>query len=253
MARIDYTDRAAAYRSARTLPPAVLAPWADAVRPIADSMVSATPGIVVDLGAGPGGFLDPLAEWFGRVVVAVEPSPAMRAEAIAAGTAKQFASIGGRAEQLPLADATVSVAWLSTVVHQFDDLAAAASELRRVVRPDGRVLIRGFFGDGTLTGLFSHFPGIERSAATFPRTDDVAATFERAGFARREVIDVNERWTFELEAWTERVRSVRHVDSALRPLADDEIEAGIASVHARYADTPGPVVSETTLRLLVLG
>jgi SAM-dependent methyltransferase len=259
MARIDYTERAGDYRRARTLPPEILASWGDAVAPIAAAARAArqragrSNGLVVDVGAGPGGFLEPLTAWFGAPVVAVELSDAMRSEARAAGTAARFAYVGGRAEQLPLAAGIADVAWLSTVIHQFDDLGAAAGELHRAIRPDGLVLIRGFFGDGQLTGLFEHFPGIERSAAAFPRTDDVVATFERAGFARRVVVDVPERWTFELDAWTERVRSVRHVDSGLRPLTDDEIEAGIASVHATYADQPGPIVSDTTLRLVVLG
>ena len=164
--------------------------------------------------------------WFDRPVVAVELSEAMRTEARAAGTADRFSYVGGRAEQIPLADATVAVAWLSTVVHQFDDLAAAARELRRVVRPGGLVLIRGFFADLGFSGLFELFPGIERAAATFPRTDDVVEVFEHAGWRLEQIVDVPERWTFELEPWTDRVRSIRHTDSALRPLTDDEVEAG---------------------------
>jgi SAM-dependent methyltransferase len=36
-------------------------------------------------------------------------------------------------------------AWLSVVVHHLADLPAAAEELRRVLVPGGRVLIRGAF------------------------------------------------------------------------------------------------------------
>ena len=254
VARVDYSDRAGAYRSARTLPAAVLRSWDEAVRPIAAARAGAPgAGVVLDLGAGPGGFLDPLAEWFGGRVVAVEIADAMRAEAQRAGTADRFSYVAGRAEQIPLADASVDAAWLSTVVHQFDDLDAAAVELRRVVRPRGLVLVRGFFGDQSLTGLFELFPGIERAAATFPTTDAVLGCFERAGFARRRVIDVVERWTFELDAWTDRVRAIRHTDSALRPLTDADFEAGVAAVHASRGGQVDPVVSDTILRLLVLG
>lgn len=255
MARVDYTDQAAAYRRARTVPADVLSAWGEAVRPIAHALEADGPrgDLVLDLGAGPGGFVDPLAAWFDRPVVAVELSEAMRAEARVAGTADRFSYVGGRAEQIPLADATVAVAWLSTVVHQFDDLAVAARELRRVVRPGGLVLIRGFFADLGFSGLFELFPGIERAAATFPRTDDVVEVFEHAGWRLDQIVDVPERWTFELEPWTDRVRSIRHTDSALRPLTDDEVEAGIAAAHARYAGVDGPIVSESALRLVVLG
>jgi SAM-dependent methyltransferase len=259
VARVDYTDRAGAYRRARTLPAHVLEPWTAAVAPIAAEVRAASrdrggrPGAVLDLGAGPGGFLDPLAEWFDAPVVAVEPSEAMRAEARAAGTSPRFAYVGGRAEQIPLAGDVADVAWLSTVVHQFDDLGAAAAELRRTVRPGGLVLVRGFFADLSLTGLFGHFPGIGRSAATFPLTDAVVETFAAAGFGLRHVVDVVEPWTFELGPWTERVRAIRHTDSALRPLTDDEVEAGIASVQAAHGAAAGPIVSDTVIRLLVLG
>jgi SAM-dependent methyltransferase len=259
MARVDYTERAGAYRRARTLPPEVLGAWADAVGPVASAAsaerreAAGRRGVVLDLGAGPGGYLDPLVEWFAAPVVAIELSAAMRAEAVAAGTAPRHLYVGGRAEQIPLAADTVDAAWLSTVIHQFDDLDAAAAELRRVVRPTGLVLIRGFFADLSFAGLFELFPGIDRSAATFPRTDDVVGRFERAGFGLHRVVDVAERWTFDLGPWTERVRSIRHTDSALRPLTDAEIEAGIAAAHERYADVAGPIVSETALRLVVLG
>ena len=49
----------------------------------------------------------------------------------------------GSVERLPLDDDAVAAAWLSTVVHQFADMAAAAREIRRVVEPGGTVLIRG--------------------------------------------------------------------------------------------------------------
>jgi ubiquinone/menaquinone biosynthesis C-methylase UbiE len=38
--------------------------------------------------------------------------------------------VAGRAEALPLGQASVDVAWLSTMVHQFGDLDWAVDELR---------------------------------------------------------------------------------------------------------------------------
>ena len=84
--RVDYGRGAHAYRQARSLPPEVLAPWATAVRSL-----GITSRRLLDVGAGPGGFLEPVAEWLGATTtVAVEPSAVMRGEAAAAGLTSRF-------------------------------------------------------------------------------------------------------------------------------------------------------------------
>jgi len=246
VARVDYEQRAAAYRRARTLPPRILAEWQAAVAQA--HLPSAR--LVLDVGAGTGQFVEPLASWLDGHVVAVEPSGAMRAEARAAGVPASY--LAATAEALPLADACVDVAWLSTVIHQFDDRAGAAAELRRVVRPGGAVLVRGLFSDMPPTGVLAGFPGIDRSVATFPTTAEIVALFSSQGFLQHEVIDVRERWELDLDAWVTRARSIRSTDSIFRPLTDGEFEAGVAAVVEGHRDEPGRLVSNTTLRLLVL-
>jgi ubiquinone/menaquinone biosynthesis C-methylase UbiE len=247
VARIDYTKGADAYRAARTVPPAVLAAW-----DVADERLALPRAErVLDLGAGPGGWLEPLARWFGAPVVAVEPSTAMRDEARAAGLADRHRYLAAPAEHLPLRPRSIDVAWLSTVIHQFDDRDAAARELRRVTRDGGRVLVRGFFADLPVTGLLACFPGIDRAAATFPSTEAITATFAAAGFELAHEEHVVEPWTFELEPWAERVRRLRHLDSALRPLTDEEIEAGVQAVRHDHERRPGPIASPGTLGLQV--
>lgn len=248
MARVDYTDSAGAYRRARTLPPQVLAAWRDAVV----GLELPLPARVLDLGAGPGGFLDPLREWFGAPVVAIEPSEGMRSEAVSSGLADRYPCAAAVAEALPLCDGSVDVAWLSTVIHQFDDRDRAIAELGRVVRPGGHVLVRGFFAEGAIGGFFAAFPGIDRAAGTFPATADIVAAFAAHGFVLAQTIDVPERWEFEPAAWIERAISMRHTDSAFRPLTDDEFDAGIRNLRAQYEGVAGPIVSETPLRMLVL-
>jgi SAM-dependent methyltransferase len=245
--RIDYTGRAGDFRAARTLPVQVAARWTAAVR----ALDLPAPGPVLDLGAGPGGFLGLLDAWFGPPVLAAEPSPAMRDEARTTGVTTSFPYVAAWAEALPFLDDSFGLAWLSTVVHQFDDRDRAALELARVVRPGGHVLVRGFFSDVPVTGLLADFPGIERSVATFPGTGEVTATFTAAGFEPVGQVDVVEPWSFSLDAWPDRVRTMHHTDSALRPLTDDEIEAGIAAVLTRFGDHDGPAPSPGRLRLLV--
>jgi SAM-dependent methyltransferase len=92
---------------------------------------------LLDVGAGTGRLAGPLLQK-GFDVVAVEPLDAMRAiltEHIGAERA-----LAGRAEELPLPDASVDGAVCSDAWHWFDG-ARAADELARVVRPGGGVVI----------------------------------------------------------------------------------------------------------------
>lgn len=248
MGAIDYSGRAAEFRRRRTPPPAVL----DVLgRTIVEWGLGAGPP-VLDLGAGPGAFVAPLHRWFGGPVVAVEPSPAMRAEAVAGGAAAEAWYLDATAERLPLRDGSIGVAWLSTVVHQLDDVAAAAAELRRVVRPGGAVLVRNLFADVGVTGLLSHLPGVAAAAAqAFPSSDEVVATFGAVGLELVGATDVAEPWAAEVEAWAEWVRSMGEADSLLRHLTSEQRDEGVARAQSSD-DGGGPVDNPLTLRLLAL-
>jgi SAM-dependent methyltransferase len=245
--RIEYDAAAQAYRAGRTLPADLLEQWRRVV-------VEAAPrgGRVLDVGAGTGQFLGPLAEWLDARVVGLEPSAGMREVARAAPHDDRVTLLGGRAEALPLRPDSVDVAWLSAVVHHLEDLDAAVGELRRVVRAGGCVLVRGFFSETPVTGLLAHFPGIERSAATFPASTAVLDACARGGFMRRQVVSVPEAWRFDVGDWLGRAQALRHVDSLLRPLTDDEFAAGLAAVRRLAERGHGTLVSDTTLTLLVL-
>jgi SAM-dependent methyltransferase len=92
---------------------------------------------LLDIGAGTGRLSGPLLEK-GFDVVAVEPLDAMR-EILALNIGLDRA-LAGRAEELPLPDASVDGAVCSDAWHWFDG-ARAADELARVVRPGGGVVV----------------------------------------------------------------------------------------------------------------
>jgi SAM-dependent methyltransferase len=92
---------------------------------------------LLDVGAGTGRLSGPLFE-AGFDVVAVEPLDGMRA--ILARSIGSERALAGRAEALPLADASVDGAVCSDAWHWFDG-ARAADELHRVVRPGGGVVV----------------------------------------------------------------------------------------------------------------
>jgi malonyl-CoA O-methyltransferase len=238
---LDYTGRAEVFRRRRTLPAPILEAWRAAVTPRLPPARR-----VLDVGAGTGQFAAPLAAWTAAPVVALEPSAAMRAELVATGAP----IVAARAEAVPLATGSFDVAWLSTVVHQFDDLAAAVAELARVLRAGGRVLVRGFVADQGPFGLGHHFPGIERSIARFPTVAALTAAFAAGGLALHDVVEVREDWSWDLAAWADGAAELRHADSMLAPLTDDEFAAGVASVRAEGERRPGVQVVPGALTLL---
>src|SRR5436190_11833274 len=92
---------------------------------------------LLDVGAGTGRLSAPLLEQ-GFDVVAIEPLDEMRA--ILRRKIGADRALAGRAEDLPLPDASVDGAVCADAWHWFDG-ARAADELARVVRPGGGVVI----------------------------------------------------------------------------------------------------------------
>lgn len=94
---------------------------------------------VLDLGCGEGAFTGPLADWGAAPVgVEVAEEALRRARSRHPGLDFRLAEVGG---PLPLADASVDVCWASEVLAHVPDAAALLSEVRRVLRPRGALLV----------------------------------------------------------------------------------------------------------------
>jgi SAM-dependent methyltransferase len=88
---------------------------------------------VVDLGAGTGKFTRQLAA-FGTEILAVEPSPSMRAEL--ARNLSEVELADGTAESIPAPDASVDAVFVAQAFHWFDP-DRSLTEIARVLRPGG--------------------------------------------------------------------------------------------------------------------
>ncbi len=243
---------ATAFDAGRALTPEAVTAWRDAATPFLDG----DGGQVMDLGAGTGRFSALLAEWSDSPVVAVEPALAMARQA----KNKELADVdvvNGRAESIPLRDGSVRAAWLSNVVHHVDDLGAAVSELGRVLRPHGRVLIRGAFGregesdDGRANFRIHHyFPDARRFADAFPSRQQIVDAFDREGFAEEVTTSVAQVTASSLREFARRIRT--RADSTLAPLDEDAFAAGLAALErdAVLEISPQPVVDDLDLVVL---
>lgn len=221
---VDYSRAAAVYEKGRALSPEDLHRWEATVHGFVDPRRAA----VLDLGAGTGIFTRAWSSWGAQRVIACEPSPAMRQEAIRAGWPARAAIIAGRAEQIPLRAAATDVVWLSTVVHHITDRPAWAAETRRVLKSRGWLFVRNQFADLGTTPWLELLPGAARARRIFPRVSQVAELLAPHGLELIDAVEVTEssrdRSPQAVAAW---IRRMRHADSLLIAFTDDEITAGL--------------------------
>jgi SAM-dependent methyltransferase len=229
---VDYESSAARYRRGRELTPAQAERWRAAV----SARLPAGPwATVIDAGAGTGVFLPLLASLGAHRIVAVEPSSAMRGFA----TARRVAGaevVAGTLASLPLADDTADVVWISAVLHHVADPVTAFAEVARVLRPGGRLLVRGLVPGRSRVPWLDHVPGADRALARFPDLGTLTRLATDAGLrlaATDTVVDGEPRAPADLAAW---IIGMRSADSLLTALTDDEIATGLAAL--RRLDGP---------------
>jgi SAM-dependent methyltransferase len=263
VARVDYDEMSARYDAGRHLDDWQVEPS----RPVMAAELPAGATRALDLGSGTGQWSARLARWFELDVVGVEPSAGMRANAtIGAGVHV----VAGVAEHLPLVDDCVDVAWLSVVVHHFDDLRGAAREVRRVVRAGGRVLLSSAVPDliprdptvvedcvraagmaGTVVYPGLVVPASLEVIATFPSLGELDDAFGGVGFTRRLARLVARGQATSMREFRDRV-AVR-ADSTLVPVPDEEWIRGLAWLDEMVAAEREPTPVVAALPFVVYG
>ena len=156
--------------------------------PMRDDLLGGLTGDVLDVGAGTGVNL-PYFRSAGRVV-AVEPDRSMRARlATRAGGAEVVAA---PAEDLPFPDASFDAVVATLVLCSVADLDHALAQIRRVLRPDGRlVVLEHVRGQGRLAWWQDHLnPLWSRLVGGCQLNRDTRAAMVRAGFAVDGVADL---------------------------------------------------------------
>jgi ubiquinone/menaquinone biosynthesis C-methylase UbiE len=247
MARISYDEQTAeAFKSVREIPRSGLSGWREAI----GRHLRPSPRMtLVDIGAGTGAFSTALADWFDLEILAVEPSAAMRDQI---PNASAIEVLDGDAGSLPLPDESADAAWLSLVLHHVPDLVVAAHEIRRVLRPGARVLIRqGFPGRVDRVELVRWFPETARTVATYPSVEEACAAFAEAGFRREALEPVRETYPTSLADFLEQVDTFRRADTTMRALTEDEFRRGKERLRHSVRDAD-PEPRSNWLDLLVL-
>jgi SAM-dependent methyltransferase len=198
---------------------------------------------VVDVGAGLGGPARFLAGRLGARVTAVEPTARFR-EACAeltrrAGLDGRIRTVDGTATDLPLPDASTDVVWMQAVAISVPDKLAMAREVRRVLRPGGRL---AFFDSVAGPNGDPYFP--------VPWADAPEASFL---VTARELRSAFAAAGLEPEVWNEQEGALSEI--AARPFAPtvDPAQVGLQLLmpdfDTRMANV-GRSIADGRLRLL---
>ena len=183
---------------------------------------------VLDLGCGVGTWSELMATAFRATVWGVEPSERMREVALREHPHQDVRYVEGSGERLPLRDSSCDAALLSYVLHHLHDREACAGELRRVLRPDGAVIIRSALLESLpRVPFFEYFPtALAIDQARMPGRADVVATFGEQGFELVADEVVEQETAPSLRVYHERLK-LRAI-STLELLPDHEFDEGIA-------------------------
>ncbi len=160
---------------------------------------------VLDAGSGLGGPARYLAETFGCHVVGVDLSPDYVAVARLltdrAGLADRIAFREGNLGDLPFEDATFDLVWTQHVAMNIADRAGLYAELRRVLKPGGRLAFYDpLAADGPADVIYPVPWAPTAETSTLLTLGETRSALEQAGFAVSSLEDV----TAEAMGWAAR-------------------------------------------------
>jgi SAM-dependent methyltransferase len=206
-------------------PPAAVA-W------LAEHLRLGPSSVAIDLAAGTGK-LTRLLTPTGATVLAVEPVEAMRR--LLAQQCPTVPVVAGAAERLPLRAGSVDAVTVAQAFHWFDADAAFA-ELRRVLRPGGRVGLIWNARDRSVAWVDEVWTVMDRVERKAPWRDHERPVQEglgeRAGFGPLGQATFHHEQAVTPEGMLERFRSVSHVailPSEQREVILDEVRTILAS------------------------
>ena len=236
----DLTNIPAAYDRGRDHGPEFLNLWMSIIESYVDGESIHT---ILDLGCGTGRFSEGLASRFGARVVGVDPSEKMLDQARRKRPSRGIHYERGTAEAIPLVTGAVDMIFMSMSFHHFTDPERAAWECRRVLRPDGSVVVR----TGTREQIESYpyvpfFPSTRSMLEDLlPDHSRLCAVFESVGFRCVESQIVTQTIAPSWSAYADKLSAGG--DSVLARLVEDELAGGLEAIR-RYGDGPGrrPVV-----------
>jgi SAM-dependent methyltransferase len=230
MDKVDYNvHQHDNYVVGRRMSSEALGTWMEA---FARHLPDTRPLVWLDLGSGAGRVTPALANTFGGPALGVEPADKMRDQALAQGVHPNVTYSAGSAEHIPLADASCDAALMFFVWHHVADRHRAANELRRVVKPGGKVFVQANFVDRMADiWWFRVVPEWRKfDPAPFESEGEVTSTLVDAGWTLQSHEEVRWPRSASLAEDLERLR-LRSV-SLFAHMSEEDVQAGFAKIQA---------------------
>ena len=232
VARLGFDREAEVYETSRPpYPP-------DAVTWLAENLRLRPGAVVVDLAAGTGK-LTRLLLPTGATVLAVEPVVGMRQ--VLRRLFPSVPTVAGTAESLPLRSSSLDAVCVAQAFHWFD-AEPAFGELRRVLRPGGRLGLVWNARDRSedwVDRVWAIMDAAERHA---PWRDHEnwrdSALGPRAGFGPLQRATFRHEHVATPEGVVDRIRGVSHI-AAMDPAEQAVVLADVRRVLAEHPDTRG--------------
>ncbi|MHB9285944.1 class I SAM-dependent methyltransferase [Halobacteriales archaeon Cl-PHB] len=150
------------------------------------------PGYGLEIGVGSARFAAPLG-----MQVGLDPADAMLQQARERGVDV----VKGVAEALPFSDGTFDTALIVTTICFVDDVSRTLAEARRILRPDGALVI-GYIDKDSPVGRIYQEKQAENPfyrEAVFVSTAELAEALEAAGFTEFEFAQTVFEWPGEID------------------------------------------------------
>ena len=230
MRKVDYDERQhAVYAAGRQMSPDALHTWMEA---FARHLPERGPLAWLDLGSGTGRMTPSLARTFGGPAYGVEPADKMRAQAVAHAGHPAVTYTAGSAEHIPLPDTSCDAALLFFVWHHVVDRDGAAQELRRVVKPGGRLFVQAHFSDRMPDVWWLHVAPewMKVHQAQYRSEKEVQSDFARAGWTLASRDEITWLRSASLTEDFEKLRL--RPTSLFEHMSEEAVDAGFARIEA---------------------
>lgn len=231
----DYSRQSKRYDETRSASPSVL-------RPLREALDGAPGRRLADIGGGTGNYALAL-KLEGWEPVVVDRSPEM----LALAAAKGLQTLEADAQRLPFEDESVDAAMMISMLHHVEDWRRAVAEARRVLRPEGRLVLKGWARDDVASlWILDYFPSSRPwMEGTHPAREAILEELPGARLIPFEFEDMHDASLGALAGEPERVVEAAEAGATsyferMRRDHPDELRAGVARLREDIAAGPAP-------------